>query len=117
MSLNPRQITLEKWKLNKENPRPGATTTRTSAAASLVPVLHRTVTTTRIPRTRKRTPWSYRVAGTPLRLEFEDMFLQAPVAPQTDLLLDDAFFQFYANLIWNCHGDGDVVIAADRGHQ
>ncbi|KPM35829.1 hypothetical protein AK830_g10744 [Neonectria ditissima] len=93
LSDNLRNITVEKWKLSGQgNPRPGATTTRASSASLTIPVLQETVVITRAAK-RKNTPAAYQVTGAPLRLEFEDVFLQTPVASQTSIVLDDEFFQ------------------------
>ncbi|KAK7431126.1 hypothetical protein QQZ08_002407 [Neonectria magnoliae] len=105
-SVSHRQITVEKWKLGVANPRPGATTTRSSS--SMVPILHQILIITRTPGTSNNNPASFQVTGTPLRLEFEDVFLRAPVATQTNLLLNGAYFQEYASLVWDSY-DGDIA--------
>ncbi|VUC28306.1 unnamed protein product [Clonostachys rosea] len=103
---DPLQIQIEKWKASPLPPSsappssadPNRPITRNHTAflqrEAERPKVHPPVTT--IVRSSIDTPPNnYRVVGSPLRLEFRDVFLRDPVPPEEDLLLGDEELRNY----------------------
>ena len=99
VKIGPQQgiITIEKWRGVESEGRPGATTTRASAAATREPDCVQTVG---ISRTGVGTgdmarldPNSYTVVRGPLRLAFADLFLRDPEPGEYDIIFEDEVLQ------------------------
>jgi hypothetical protein len=89
-----RAITLEKWEEEPHCTRPGAMTTRHSAA--LQPVLRQSIAITENTATD---PVSYNVTGA-LVLEFDLLFLQSPGPGEADFVLSVQELEKYAQGCW-----------------
>lgn len=99
-----RQILLEKWEelLPAIPSRPGAMTTRASAAipaagARLAPVLKQTITIT---QDIMITPPAYNVVGAPLVLSFELLFLRDPIDEEADFVVTIADLRSFGESAW-----------------
>jgi hypothetical protein len=101
--LSKKRITLKKWKEIALGPRPGATTTRASAVATLKPECILTINISRRPGTTNANRFntaSYSVTNGPLVLEFVDLFLRQRNQGETDIVINDPVLQQYAILFW-----------------
>ncbi|CAI6100429.1 unnamed protein product [Clonostachys chloroleuca] len=97
IKATPLQIQIEKWKTSPL-PRP-ITRLYQREATNLYPKIHPPILT--ISRASANSPPNeYRVTGTPLRLEFRDVFLRDPVPPEGDILVEESFFRKYAEQAW-----------------
>ncbi|CAG9943125.1 unnamed protein product [Clonostachys rosea f. rosea IK726] len=103
IKATPLQIQIEKW---KTSPLPDSSAARRPItrlyqreAANEYPRIHPPILT--ISRASASTPPNeYRVTGTPLRLEFRDVFLRNPVPPEGDILVEERFLRRYAENAW-----------------
>ncbi len=106
-----KRILVEQWgERPVTTPRPGATTTRSHAAATLQPQCIQTVTIVwavqgtaydTATAAQKCNPASFNVTRGPLCLEFARLFLRAPAGPaEHDALITDAKLKMLATRVW-----------------
>ncbi|KAI0096317.1 hypothetical protein F4776DRAFT_560028 [Hypoxylon sp. NC0597] len=91
-----RMITVEKWVEEPVAAKPGATTTRRSAA--LRPILQQVIT---IHRNEATSPISYNVTRGALVLEFGLLFLRSPGEGEGDIIISVSDLQRYAECVWD----------------
>ncbi|KAK5651274.1 hypothetical protein OQA88_12682 [Cercophora sp. LCS_1] len=96
------EIILERWEEEEQNSQGpttrsrGATTQQSPDGSIVKPVLRQTITIT---RDRSTNPESYHVAGGPLVLGFDVLFLQDP-DPTRDIVIGTPALQLYASQVW-----------------
>lgn len=99
ISVKPVQtcLLIEKWCLS---PATNLPVTRANPDFNvLVPTKMQGVSITRNPANTTQ-PGTYTVTGGPLVLEFQSLYLQAPVAPEGDLIFTTVILLFWARYFW-----------------
>lgn len=99
ISVKPTQtrLLIEKWCLSPATNLPVTGANPNSNA--LVPTKRQEVSINRNPANTTQ-PGTYTVTGGPLVLEFQSLYLRAPVAPEGDLILTTAILLVWARYFW-----------------
>ncbi|RFU32773.1 hypothetical protein B7463_g3538, partial [Scytalidium lignicola] len=97
------EITIERWKEVQHAPQQLGQ--QISAHTAVEPRCVQNITISRAPRIgfnnpNRFNPTSYQVVNAPLRLDFIDLMLRPPIAPEADIILGVADLQEFAAGVW-----------------